>query len=88
MATSVPGTQRKPEYAQSLPDPGTVLGLPDDANASSQYPGAMGFTPGAADLRAPSFNPNLFGTPTGASPAANAGSTVRPTGRSTKRKRN
>ncbi len=71
MAAGVPGAQRKPEYAQSLPDPGTVLGLPDDANASSQYPGAMGFTPGAADLRAPSFNPSLRpDTGSGVRPAA------------------
>jgi hypothetical protein len=83
MAAGVPGAQRKPEYAQSLPDPGTVLGISGDTNASGQYPGAMGFTPGAADLRAPSFNPSLY-APTGAVPPAGAPS--RPAGRS-KRKR-
>ena len=77
MAGGVPGAQRKPEYAQSIPGPGTVLGL-SDADQSGKYPGAVGFTdsnnstglPGAADLRAPSFNPGAFGS--GA--AANAGS--------------
>ena len=78
MAAGVPGAQRKPEYSQSLPDPGTVLGLPDDANASSQYPGAMGFTPGAADLRAPSFNPSLRpDTGSGVRPAAPAAKSKR-----------
>ena len=88
MAGSVPGSFRQPEYVIPLPDPGSVLST-GDADTSSKYPNAMGFTavPGAADLQSPSFNPNLFGTPTGSSPAANAGSPVRPAGRSTKRKR-
>ena len=88
MAGSVPGSFRQPEYVIPLPDPGSVLST-GDADTSSKYPNAMGFTAvsGAADLQSPSFNPNLFGTPTGSSPAANAGSPVRPTGRSTKRKR-
>tara|TARA_Y100000817_G_scaffold312329_1_gene306041 strand:- start:172 stop:2436 length:2265 start_codon:yes stop_codon:yes gene_type:complete len=72
MAGSVPGSVRKPEYAQSLPNPGTVLGL-SDADASSKYPGAMGFTPGAADLQSGSFNPSLFGAGTGAAASAAAG---------------
>ena len=67
MAGSIPGTKRKPEYAASIPGPGTVLGL-SDPNASGQYPGSMGFTgdtsgmgrPGDADLRSASFNPGLF----------------------------
>ena len=68
MAGSVPGSIRKPEYAASLPDPGSVLGIPD-ADASTKYPGSMGFEPGTAvpgnaDLRAPSFNPTLFGNRT------------------------
>ena len=88
MAGSVPGSIRQPEYVIPLPDPGSVLST-GDADTSSKYPNAMGFTavPGAADLQSPSFNPNLFGTPTGSSPAANAGRPVRSTGRSTKRKR-
>ncbi len=76
MATSVSGSQRKPEYASSLPGPGVVLGV-SDSNNSSQYPGQLGLTrsatmgePGAADLRSPSFNPGLFGPGNGANSAA------------------
>ena len=77
MAGGVPGTERKPEYAASLPGPGSVLGL-SDANSSSQYPGKLEFnagantlgSPGAADLRSPTFNPGLFG---GGAAAAAAG---------------
>ena len=78
LAGSVPGTQRKPEYAASLPGPGVILGV-SDSNNTSQYPGQLGVTraesmgqPGAADLRAPSFNPGLFGP--GAQPNPAAGS--------------
>ncbi|MEK9639407.1 MAG: hypothetical protein VW299_01545 [Alphaproteobacteria bacterium] len=62
MAGSVPGSQRKPEYASGIPSPGTVLGL-SDTNTAGQYPGSMGFPGvyGSPDLRAPSFNPGLFG---------------------------
>ena len=66
MAGSVPGTQRKPEYASSVPGPGVVLGVSDSDN-SSQYPGNLGFTApamgpaGSGDIRSASFNPGLFG---------------------------
>ncbi len=67
LAGSVPGAQRKPEYAASLPGPGVVLGV-SNADNTSQYPGQLGVTraesmgqPGAADLRSPSFNPGIFG---------------------------
>jgi len=73
MAGSVPGTQRKPEYAQSLPDPGTVLGL-GDADATGKYPGTVGFNPGSPDLRSPSFNPNLFGPNPISAPGSEPGS--------------
>ena len=77
MAGGVSGAQRKPEYTASIPGPGSVLGL-SDANSSSQYPGQLEFnaqsntlgSPGAADLRSPSFNPGLFG---GGAAAADAG---------------
>ena len=71
MAGSVPGTQRKFEYAQSLPSPGTVLSLAD-TNTPNSYTGAVGFTGqrGAPDLRAPSFNPGLY--PAVQPPAATA----------------
>jgi hypothetical protein len=66
---------RKPEYATSLPNPGTVLST-GDANASGQYPGAVGFSSastmgpiGSPDLQSASFNPGLFG-PTGGAAAA------------------
>ena len=67
LAGSLPSTQRKPEYAASIPGPGVVLGVSNTDN-SGQYPGQLGLTrspamgqPGAADLRSPSFNPGLFG---------------------------
>ena len=70
MAGSVPGTLRKPEYAQSIPDPGTVLATAD-ANPTDSYAGSVGFS-GAPDLRSPSFNPGLFG-PTGQQRPASGG---------------
>jgi hypothetical protein len=77
MAGSVPGTLRKPEYAHSLPNPGTVLST-GDANPTGQYPGAVGFTSastmgpiGSPDLQSASFNPGLFGA-TGRAAAADA----------------
>ena len=78
MAGSIPGTIRKPEFAASIPSPGTVLGV-SNTNASGQYPGSAGFTapggmgkPGDADLRSPSFNPNLFGPGGGVSVPASS----------------
>ena len=89
MAGSVPGTFRKPEYAASLPDPGTVLGI-GDADAATKYPGAMGFPSpanvgpaGSPDLLSASFNPSLFG-PTSPAAAGNATGGGKP---SRKRKR-
>ena len=80
MAGSVPGSERLFEYKQPLPNPGSVLGLPD-TNATSQYPSQLGFNSatasspvfGSPDLQSPSFNPSLRA-------AANAGA-GRPTGR-------
>ncbi len=65
MAAGVPGSQRKPEFASSIPGPGVVLGL-SDADTSGQFPGNLGFTapamgkPGSADLRSGSFDPSLY----------------------------
>ena len=83
VATSVPGTQRQPEYAASLPGPGAVLGL-SNANATGQYPGKLQFNAGDSDLRAPSFNPGLFGPRSASAPQPAAKPTSKP---STKRKR-
>ena len=75
VAGSVPGAQRKFEYKQPLPGPGSVLGLSnaDSAGASTSKLGFSGATSvgayGAADLQSPSFNPGLLN-----SPGANAGS--------------
>ena len=68
MAGGVPGTERKPEYAASIPGPGVILGV-SDSDTAGQYPGSAGFTgdtsgmgtPGDADLFSASFNPSLFG---------------------------
>ena len=58
MADSVSGAQRKPEYSQPLPGPGSILGVPN-TDTSSNYSSKLGFngTFGSPDLRAPSFNP-------------------------------
>ena len=79
MAGSIPGTIRKPEFAASVPSPGTVLGV-SNTNTTGQYPGSAGFSapgsgmgkPGDADLRSPSFNPNLFGPGGGVSVPASS----------------
>jgi len=69
MAGSVPGAQRKLEYKQPLPNPGSVLGLPD-TNDSGFSTSQLGFNSpsnvgayGAADLQSPSFNPGLLNRP-------------------------
>ena len=67
MAAGIPGSQRKSEFAQPIPSPGVVLGLPD-TDTPGQYPSSMGLTgtqsaipTGAPDLLSPSFNPGIFG---------------------------
>ena len=72
MANGVSGAQRIPERAQSLPGPGSILGLPDDANTSGGKPGQLGFSGpmGSPDLQSPSFNPGLLGI---GGPPADAG---------------
>ena len=68
MAGGVPGAERKLEYKQPLPGPGTVLGVSDPDSASG-YPGQLGLSStnpaaspvfGAGDLQSPSFNPSLL----------------------------
>ena len=87
MAGGVSGTQRKLEYKQPIPGPGTVLGIPD-ADLPGKYPGSAGFgstnpgtTPvfGSPDLQSTSFNPGLLQPPGGAG--------VQPAGRSSGGKR-
>ena len=76
MAGGVSGTERKFEYKQPLPNPGSILGIPD-TNASGLSTSQLGFNSpsnvgayGAADLQSPSFNPGLLNRP-----SANAGRT-------------
>ena len=78
MAGSVPGAQRKFEYKQPLPSPGSVLGL-SNTDTSGPSTSKLGFsspanvgTYGSPDLQSPSFNPGLLNT---ASP--NAGTSTR-----------
>ena len=91
MAGGVSGAERKLEYKQPLPGPGSVLGV-SNADTSSQYPGAMGFsTPnpaaspvfGSGDLQSPSFNPSLLGIGSN-QPAATA--SRKPSAKRTRRK--
>ena len=65
MANGVSGAQRKFEYKQPLPGPGTIVGLPNDPNTSGGQSGQLGFNGafGSPDLQSPSFNPNLLGGP-------------------------
>ena len=92
MAAGIPSTERKPEYAQPIPSPGTVLGL-SDTDASGAFPGAMGFDSattsspvfGSPDVQSPSFNPGVFGPNAGA--AANAGQPAGQPGRTRRARR-
>ena len=69
MAGGVPGAQRKSEYKQPLPSPGSILGL-SDTNSATNYTSQLGFNSataasaspvfGAADLQSASFNPGLL----------------------------
>ena len=78
MAGGVPGSERKLEYKQPLPGPGTILGLPDSDSAGPNA-SQLGFgspnpaaSPvfGAGDLQSPSFNPGLLSQPGAAAPGA------------------
>ena len=91
VAGGVSGAERKLEYKQPLPGPGSVLGV-SDTDTSSQYPGAMGFSApnpaaspvfGSGDLQSPSFNPNLLGIGSN-QPAATA--SRKPSAKRTRRK--
>ena len=65
MAAGVPGAERKFEYKQPLPGPGSVLGLPErNPNSPTGPAGQLGFSGpfGSPDLQSPSFNPGLLGT--------------------------
>ena len=83
MAAGVPGAERKPEYDQPLPGPGSTIGVPNTNNtdATNSYTSQLGFNSatasspvfGSPDLQSPSFNPGLFGLG-GAAAAQPAGS--------------
>ncbi len=100
MAGSLPGFERKSEYAQPIPSPGSVLGLPD-TDPTGQLPSTLGFNSataaspvfGTPDVQSPSFNPGVFGAGArGPGPIGRPGSSPvpqqpqRPTG-SSRRKR-
>ena len=80
VAGSVPGAQRKLEYRQPLPSPGSVLGIPD-SDVSGLSAGKLGFnspsnvgTFGSPDIQSPSFNPGLLNRPgTNARPKPSSG---------------
>ena len=64
MANGVSGAQRKFEYKQPIPGPGSILGLPSSDSDSPAGPaGSLGFNGayGSPDLQSPSFNPGLLG---------------------------
>ena len=77
MAGGVPGAQRQLEYKQPLPNPGSILGIPN-ADATGFSTSSLGFNSpagaspfGSPDLQSPSFNPGIYG------PGSNAGSESR-----------
>ena len=84
VAGRVPGAERKPEYASSVPGPGTILGV-SDTNPASQYTGQLEFPAGDADLRSASFNPGLYGP--GSQRSAGSAATANPKPGPAKRKR-
>jgi len=95
VAGGVPGAQRKFEYKQPLPNPGSVLGIPDSDNAgfsTSQLgfnpPSPMG-RPGSPDLQSPSFNPIVYGpgSNAGQPPASNRGGGKRRVSKSDQRRK-
>ena len=66
VAGGVPGAVRQLEYRQPLPNPGSILGLPD-SDTTGASTSQLGFNSpanvgayGAADLQSPSFNPELY----------------------------
>ena len=63
VAGGIPGAQRKFEYKQPLPGPGSILGLPSDPNQPGTQSGQLGFSGqfGSPDFQSPSFNPGLLG---------------------------
>jgi len=79
LAGGVPGAVRQLEYRQPLPNPGSVLGLPD-SNTSGASTSRLGFGSaaavgpyGAADLQSPSFNPQLYGAGSNAGAGSRGG---------------
>jgi len=94
MAGSVPGTQRQLEYKQPLPNPGSILGIPD-SDVSGVSAGKLGFNSpsnvgsfASADLQSPSFNPGLFNRPgSNANAASNARGSKRRISKSDQRRK-
>ena len=94
MAGGVPGAQRKLEYKQPLPNPGSVLGIPD-SDVSGFSTSQLGFNSpsnvgafGSGDLQSPSFNPGLLNSPgTNANAASGAGSSKRRVSKSNQRRK-
>jgi hypothetical protein len=98
VAGGVPGAQRKLEYKQPVPNPGSVLGLPD-SDVSGFSTSKLGFNSpsnvgayGAADLQSPSFNPGLLNRPganagRNANAASGAGSSKRRVSKSDQRRK-
>jgi len=80
MAGSLPGFERKSEYAQPIPSPGSVLGI-SNTDEPSQLPSTIGFSSataaspvfGSPDVQSPSFNPGVFGAGGGPGPIGGIG---------------
>ena len=78
MAAGVSGAERKSEYEQPIPSPGSNLSIPSNADTPGGVRGSLGFTgafspnPGSPDFQSPSYNPDILGT--GSSPSGGSGS--------------
>lgn len=70
LATGIPGTERKPEYEQPIPGPGTFVSVPGSTSPAGSGVGSLGFSGttgpspvfGSPDLQSPSYNPDILGT--------------------------
>lgn len=93
MAAGVPGAERKSEYEQPIPSPGTNLSIPSNTDASGGARESLGFTGafspnvGSPDFQSPSYNPDILGTRSSPSGGSGSGTNNRRVSKSNKRRK-
>lgn len=97
LATGVSGSERKSEYQQPIPSPGSNLSVPSNSDPAGGGIGSLGFgstfspNPGSPDLQSPSYNPNLLtrasGSDRGSGSSSGSGSNNRRVSKSNKRRK-